>query len=92
MDHDFFLRVANLYEPHYFDEILTVMRWGGVSTRNIYCAHREAYRISRSNGVSVISALMNIFYGYTVTALSLILQKIGFTNLILWYRKKKGRL
>ncbi len=95
MDHEYFLRVTKLYEPYFIDEVLTIMRWGGCSTGsagNMYLGHRETYRILRSNGVNRISALINLAYRYTLTSLSLALQKIGLTNLVLFYRKLKGRL
>lgn len=92
MDHEYFLRVTKLYEPHFMDEILTIMLWGGFSTRNMYLGHREAYRILRSNEVNVVSALANLIYRYTMTSLSLALQKIGFSNLVMLYRKSKGQL
>jgi glycosyltransferase involved in cell wall biosynthesis len=95
MDHEYFLRVTQLYEPYFIDEVLTIMRWGGRSTgssRNMYLGHRETYRILRSNGVNRISALINLVYRYTITSLSLALQKIGLTNLVLFYRKLKGQL
>jgi glycosyltransferase involved in cell wall biosynthesis len=95
MDHEYFLRVTQLYEPYFIDEILTIMRWGGCSTGstgNMYLGQRETYRILRSNGVNRISALINLAYRYTLTSLSLALQKIGLTKLVLFYRKQKGML
>lgn len=92
MDHDYFLRIAKLYESCFIDEIFTIMRWGGLSTSNIYLGHREAYRIMRSNGVNTISALANFFYRYAMTTLSLALQKIGLAGFVLFYRKKRGQL
>lgn len=92
MDHEYFLRVTQRYEPYFIDEILTIMRWGGLSTKNIYCCHKEAYKIFRSNDINMISALINLAYGYTMTTFSLLLQKSGLKKLVLLYRKWKGQL
>lgn len=92
MDHDYFLRATKIYEPYFLDEIMTVMRLGGISTKNIYRAHIEAYRIIRSNGIKIISALANLLYRFTMTTVSLTLQKVGLTRLLLFYRKRKGKL
>jgi UDP-glucose 4-epimerase len=92
MDYDFFLRVSKSYEPYYLNEILTIMRWGGYGASNIFRGHRETYKIMRSNGVNTISALADLFYRYTITMLSLALQKMGLAGVVLFYRKKKGRL
>lgn len=92
MDHDYFLRVTKLYDPYFIDEILTIMRWGGFSAKNIYRGHNEAYKILRANGINMISALVNLAYRYTMTFFSLALQKIGLGNLVLFYRRQKGQL
>lgn len=92
MDHDYFLRAADFYEPLYMDEVFTVMRLGGASTKNIYLAHREAYRIMRSRGSSIIVAGLNLLYRYIFTTASLGLQKTGLKKLVLTYRKRKGAL
>jgi glycosyltransferase involved in cell wall biosynthesis len=92
MDHDYFLRAATLFEPYFLDEILAIMLWGGLSTRNIYLGHREAFDILHSHGVGLVSATIHLFYGYLMTTLSLALQKIGLTSVVLFYRKKRGRL
>jgi len=92
MDHEYFLRATTLFEPYFLAEILTIMRWGGYSTRNIYLAHREVYRTLRSNGVNMFIALINLAFGYTMTTFSLLLQKVGFKRIVLLYRKWKGQL
>lgn len=92
MDHDYFLRTINLYEPFFIDKVLTVMRWGGVSTRNTYLGHKEGYKILRSNRVSIISATANLTYKYIMTFLSLAFQKAGLKSMVLFYRKWKGQL
>jgi glycosyltransferase involved in cell wall biosynthesis len=91
-DYEYYLRVIKLYRPLFLDEILAVMRWGGFSTRNIYRGHREVYKLMRSNGVNPIVASTNLVYKYTMTFLSLALQKIGLDILVRFYRKKKGQL
>jgi hypothetical protein len=92
MDHEYFVRATSMFEPYFFDEILTTMRWGGYSTRNIYLAHREVYRTIRANGGQFWFAVTNLIYGCIMTTLSLLLQKSGMTRLVLMYRKWKGRL
>jgi glycosyltransferase involved in cell wall biosynthesis len=92
MDHEYFLRATQRYEPYFIDEILTIMRWGGLSTRNMYLGHREAYKILRSNGINIVSALVNLVYRYIMTSFSLALQKVGLDRLVLFYRKLKGQL
>lgn len=92
MDHDYFLKAIRRYEPLFIDEILTMMRWGGLSTKNSYRAHREVYRILRSGGVNMISAFTNLAYRYIITSLSLALQKCGLESLVMFYRKRKGQL
>jgi len=91
-DYEYYLRVIKSYRPLFLDEILAVMRWGGFSTRNIYRGHREVYKLMRSNGVNRTSASLNLGYKYTMTFLSLALQKIGLNNLVKFYRKMKGQL
>lgn len=90
MDHEYFLRVTRLYEPYFFDEIVTIMRWGGVSTKNLYLSHREAYRILRSNGIGKLEASVNLVYRYIMTTGSLILQKAGLKSILVYLRKIKG--
>ncbi len=90
MDYDYFLRAASLFEPNFFDEILVIMFWGGLSTRNIYLGHREAFRILRSR-VGVTSAAIHLFHGYFMTTLSLALQRIGLAGVVFLYRKKRGQ-
>lgn len=92
MDYDFFLRAASLYEPYFTDEILTEMRWGGLSTQNMYRGHNEAYKIIRANGTKIVEALINLAYRYTMTSVSLAMRKLGLGSLVLFYRKQKGRL
>lgn len=92
MDYDFFLRATHLYEPYFIDEVLTIMRWGGFSTRNIYRGHNEAYKVLRANGIDVVDALINLIYRYTMTSLSLALRKLGLESLVFLYRKRKGQL
>ncbi|MDP3110497.1 MAG: glycosyltransferase family 2 protein [Thermodesulfovibrionales bacterium] len=87
MDHEYFLKATTLFVPFFLDEIITVMRRGGMSTRNIYRAHREIYITQRSYGVSRMRALCMLIYGYTLTGLSLALQRIGLKWLVLLYRK-----
>lgn len=89
MDHDYFIRAMDIYEPLFVKEIMTVMRWGGISTKNIYLAHRETYRIMRDNGVLFISAVINLLYRYCATTASLLLQKTGFSIIVFGYRKWK---
>lgn len=57
MDYEYFLRAVRLYEPYFIDDVLTIMRWGGLSARNIYRAHFEHYRIHRANGWNFIKAV-----------------------------------
>lgn len=92
MDHDYLLRVTAKFEPYALDEIFTVMRWGGVSTKNVFLAHREAYRISMANGVNKVSAILLLAGGYIVTFLSLLLQRTGLISPLLFIRKQLGRL
>lgn len=92
MDHDYLLRAVKKYYPLAVDDIFTVMRRGGISTKSIYLAHREAYRIFRSNGGSIAMASMNLVSGYMQTWLSLTLQDIGLSKMVLFYRKQMGRL
>lgn len=92
MDYDYFLRAASLFEPYFLDEILATMFWGGVSTRNIYLGHREAFHILRSHGVGAVSATIHLFHGYFMTTLSLALQKIGLAGVVFFYRRKRGQL
>lgn len=92
MDHDYLLRVTAKFEPHALDEIFTVMRWGGLSTKNVFLAHREAYRISMDNGVNKVSAVLLLAGGYIVTFLSLLLQRTGLISPLLFIRKQLGRL
>lgn len=92
MDHDYLLRAVKQYHPHAVEDVITVMRRGGVSTKNIYLAHREAYRIFRSNGGNITSASLNLVSGYVKTWLSLFLQDIGLSKMVLFYRKQMGRL
>lgn len=92
MDHEYFLRATSLFEPYFIDEILTIMRWGGLSTRNLYLGHREAYKVLRSNGINIMNAFINLFYRYTMTSFSLALQRVGLDRLVLLYRKQKGSL
>ncbi len=91
MDYDFFLRVTEFFKPYYFDEIMTIMRWGGFSTKNMFLSHRELYRILRANGVSQISASVDLVFRYIITALSLALQKMRLGGLVLFYRKLRGQ-
>lgn len=91
-DYEYYLKVIRLYEPYFLDEILTIMRWGGFSTKNIYQGHREVYKLMRSNGVNEITALMNLFYRLIMTFFSLSLQKIGLNSLVRFYRKMRGQL
>lgn len=92
MDYEYFLRATSLFEPYFVDEILAIMRWGGLSTKNIYLGHREAYKILRSNGINIISAFINLAYRYTMSSFSLALQRVGLDRLVLLYRKQKSRL
>jgi glycosyltransferase involved in cell wall biosynthesis len=92
MDLDYFLRAVSLFKPYFLDEILVTMYWGGLSTRNIYLGHREAFNILRSHGMGLASATVNLLYGYSMTTLSLALQKIGLPSVVLFYRKKRGQL
>lgn len=92
MDYEYFLRATSLFEPYFVNEILAIMRWGGLSTKNIYLGHREAYKILRSNGINIISAFVNLAYRYTMSSFSLALQRVGLDRLVLLYRKQKGRL
>lgn len=92
MDQDYFVRTINLYEPYFIDEVLTLMRWGGLSTRNTYIGHKEVYKILRSNRVNIISATANFTYKYIMTFLSLAFQKAGLKSIVLFYRKWKGQL
>ncbi len=91
MDYDYFLRAASLFEPDFLDEILVIMYWGGLSTRNIYLGHREAFHILRPR-VGVVSATVHLCHGYLMTALSLALQRIGLSGVVFFYRKKRGQL
>lgn len=92
MDYDYLLRAAHFYNPLFLDEELTVLRLGGASTKHIYLAHRETYRIMRANGVWLLTAVMNLLYRYLVTTASLLLQKSGFGDILFSYRRLKGRL
>lgn len=90
MDYEYFLRATAGFEPYFADEVLSVMRWGGLSARNIYRAHFEHYRIHRANGWNFMKGITYQLYGITMTALSLALQKIGLSKVVLFYRKIKG--
>jgi glycosyltransferase involved in cell wall biosynthesis len=92
MDHDYLLRAVQLYKPHAVSDVLTIMRGGGKSARNQFLGHREVYRILRSNGVGLTSALLNLAVRYSMTTISFALQRIGLTSLILFYRRQKGQL
>lgn len=92
MDYEYFLRATKQYEPYFIDEVLTIMRWGGISTRNMYHGHKEAYVIFRSNGMNIVSALLNLAYRYTMTSISLVMQRIGLGSLVMFYRKQNGQL
>ncbi len=92
MDHEYFLKATTLFTPFFLDEIITVMRRGGMSTQNIYSAHREIYITQRSYGVSRMRALCTLIYGYTLTGISLTLQQIGLKWLVRLYRKRRKQL
>ncbi|MDO9288966.1 MAG: glycosyltransferase family 2 protein [Thermodesulfovibrionales bacterium] len=92
MDYEYFLRATSSFEPYFMDEVLSVMRWGGFSVRNIYMAHFEHYRIHRSNGWNLMKAITYQLYGIIMTTLSLALQKAGLSRVVLFYRKMKGRM
>jgi glycosyltransferase involved in cell wall biosynthesis len=92
MDHEYLLRATTRYTPYFLNEVLSVMRWGGTSTRNIYRGHREAYRILRSAGVNTAGAALNLAYRYAMTTLSLSLQRIGLDGLVRSYRRRRGLL
>ncbi|MDO8445568.1 MAG: glycosyltransferase family 2 protein [Deltaproteobacteria bacterium] len=92
MDYDYLLRAAHFYNPLFLDEKLTVLRLGGASTKHIYLAHRETYRIMRANGVWLLAAVVNLLYRYWVTTASLLLQKSGLAGILFSYRRLKGRL
>lgn len=92
MDYDYLLKAAHSYNPRFLDEELTVLRLGGASTKHIYLAHRESYRIMRANGVRFFPAAMNLLYRYCVTTTSLLLQKSGLGDILFSYRRLKGRL
>lgn len=89
MDYEYLLRVSTLFEPYFTNEILTIMRWGGYSTKNIYIGHREAYRIIRSNGVNRVAAVSNLVGRYLFSSVSILLQVVGLKNLLLLYRSKR---
>ncbi|MFA4829429.1 MAG: glycosyltransferase family 2 protein [Thermodesulfovibrionales bacterium] len=92
MDYEYFLRATSSFEPYFMDEVLSVMRWGGLSARNIYLAHFEHYRIHRANGWNLMKAVTYQLYGIIMTTLSLALQRAGLIGVIFFYRKTKGRM
>lgn len=92
MDYDFFFRATKFSKPYYFDEILTIMRWGGFGTKNMFLSIRETYRILRANGVSQVTASVDLVCRYIITALSLTLQKMRLSGLVLFYRKIRGQM
>jgi glycosyltransferase involved in cell wall biosynthesis len=92
MDHDYFLRAVKKFTPFFFNEVLTVMRWGGFSTKNIFLSHRESYRMLLLNGEGRAFALAMLVYKYFMTSISLLLQKCGLRRLVLFYRRTTGQL
>lgn len=91
MDYDYLLKAAHLYNPRFLDEELTVLRLGGASTKHIYLAHRESYRIMRANKVQFFPAAMNLLNRYFITTASLLLQKSGLGGILFSYRRLRGR-
>ena len=91
MDYDFFLRSSALYEPYFLDELITIMRGGGLSARNIFQGHRETFRIFRSGGMGLFSAAVDLCYRYALTFASLMLRKVGLASLVYSLRRRFGK-
>ena len=91
MDYDFFMRSSALYEPYFLDELITIMRGGGLSARNIFQGHRETFRILRSGGMGLFSAVVDLCSRYALTFASLLLRKVGLAGIVFLYRRRSGR-
>ena len=91
MDYDFFMRSSALYEPYFLDELITIMRGGGLGAENIFQGHRETFRILRSGGMGLFSAVVDLCYRYALTFLSLMFQKVGLVGTVFLYRRRSGR-
>ncbi len=89
MDYDYLLTAVTMHEPLFIDDIFTIFRLGGASTRSIYLSHREIYRIMRIHGMGFMAAASNLIYKYVVTTISILMRKSIFAGLLFRYRKSK---
>jgi glycosyltransferase involved in cell wall biosynthesis len=64
MDYEFLLRVTRYCPPFFIDEVLSIMRLGGMSDTNKYSVCAELFKAQISHNVPFLDSLKTLFYHY----------------------------
>lgn len=87
MDYEHLLRVTEVEKPLFTDELLAVMRLGGISDTDKFAVCTELFLAQRANGVSLFHASATLFYHYLTSAGLKALRLFRFYTLGHFYEK-----
>lgn len=90
-DGEYNLRVIKLYKPFFLNEVITIMRSGGISSQNVFKAHKAVYKLLRRENVRLIDALGYYFYCCIRTFFSKLFLNTGMRGIFLLYLRIKGQ-
>ncbi|TAN42247.1 MAG: glycosyltransferase [Nitrospirae bacterium] len=91
-DGEYSIRMLKLYKPFFLNEVVIIMRSGGLASQNIFKAHKDVYKLLRRENIGFMAAFGYYLYCCVLTFFSRLFLGSGMRGIVLAYRRLKGQL